>query len=289
MKDTTRFKVVEITPDMARKWLENNNPHNRNVYERVVLSYARDMATGNWVVNNQGIGFDSNGNLVDGQHRLYACIRANRPFKSLVVLGLPVANGNGIRVQMTIDQGKSRQAGDVFSLAYGVKDANHQAAITRGLVDIVTMAAGIKTRSRLSIRCLAEIRELYEDEIEIAMGGKSGAIRGLVYSPTMAAFAFAAKPFPEKVREFIAQYYSGENIHKGDPALTLRNYMLARSGWKVRGGSVRSAAIRATLQALEKHVKGEKLKISTQSMAGLAYFTNNQKYFVNKVIEITDI
>jgi hypothetical protein len=41
-------ELVEITPAMAREWLEKNIENNRGVRPSVVEAYARDMVAGEW-------------------------------------------------------------------------------------------------------------------------------------------------------------------------------------------------------------------------------------------------
>lgn len=72
-----------ITPDIAKEYL-SHNIINRPLRSKVVESLMRDMKNGNFVLTHQGIAFDSNGNLIDGQHRLTACALANVPFETLV-------------------------------------------------------------------------------------------------------------------------------------------------------------------------------------------------------------
>jgi hypothetical protein len=63
-------ELVEITPAMAREWLEKNIENNRGVGAQVVDAYARDMLAGKWYIPGDPIRFDEDGNLIDGQHRL---------------------------------------------------------------------------------------------------------------------------------------------------------------------------------------------------------------------------
>lgn len=71
----TEWKVV--TPAMATKWLEEGNTHNRKVRDSVVMRYAADMKAGRWKQTHQGIAFNGDGTLLDGQHRLFAIIEAD--------------------------------------------------------------------------------------------------------------------------------------------------------------------------------------------------------------------
>lgn len=86
MENNIITKVVNVTPDMAREWLKAN-VHNRRVRPNVVDRYARDMADGKWMLTHQGIAFDKNGTLVDGQHRLLAICKANVPVTMMVTDG----------------------------------------------------------------------------------------------------------------------------------------------------------------------------------------------------------
>ena len=82
-------KVVEVTPDMATKWLEGN-VHNRRIRQPEVNKFSRDMKAGKWYVTHQGIAFDEKGTLVDGQHRLWAIIESGCTVPMMVHHGLPM-------------------------------------------------------------------------------------------------------------------------------------------------------------------------------------------------------
>lgn len=73
-----------ITPEMAKEMLEHNSV-NRPIRKRVMISLARDMATpGGWKLTGDPVLFDTKGNLIDGQHRLTACVQADTPFETWV-------------------------------------------------------------------------------------------------------------------------------------------------------------------------------------------------------------
>jgi hypothetical protein len=116
-------EAVEITPELARKWL-GQNTHNRNVRQRVVLAYAADMVAGNWQWNGESIKFAIDGTLLDGQHRLAAIIESGMTITMLVVRGLPS------EAQETVDGGAKRKFSDVLQLR-GERSPVLLAAITR--------------------------------------------------------------------------------------------------------------------------------------------------------------
>lgn len=118
------FEIVTISPDMARVWLAEHNHGNRTVRQHAVTRYAADMAAGRWTMNGASIVFDEDGRLIDGQHRLIACIKADREFTSLIMRGAErpaVAD---------IDTGAGRTLGDLLKWQ-GVPHYNRVAAAIR--------------------------------------------------------------------------------------------------------------------------------------------------------------
>lgn len=81
--------VVLITPQMAKTCLLKNNKNNRKLNEIRVLTYANLMKAGLWKLTHQGIAFDYNGELIDGQTRLNAIVRANVSVRMMVSKGFP--------------------------------------------------------------------------------------------------------------------------------------------------------------------------------------------------------
>lgn len=62
-------KIVNVTPAMARMFLKSNTA-NRPLRFGVVEGFRSLYERGEWKLTHQGIAFDSNGTLIDGQHRL---------------------------------------------------------------------------------------------------------------------------------------------------------------------------------------------------------------------------
>ena len=125
-----RTKTEVITPEWAIDILENHNPYNRKLSENTVQAYAADMRNGRWVLNHQGLAFDTNKNLCDGQHRLWAVVFSGKTIESLVTYDIPVSeNKNGIELNSmdTIDRGRFRQTGQQMQL-HGIKNGALTAA-----------------------------------------------------------------------------------------------------------------------------------------------------------------
>ena len=108
-KPYTNCFIVTVTPELAREWLKNNR-FNRPLKARLVEKYVRQILEGNWQRTHQGIAFDENGIIIDGQHRLCAIIRTGQSVRMLVFL-----NETQLAHE-SIDNGKTRSLLDVVRL-----------------------------------------------------------------------------------------------------------------------------------------------------------------------------
>lgn len=127
-------EIMTITPELAVLMLERNLDNNRAQSRHTIRSYEREIIDHRMMLTNQGIGFDANGRLVDGQHRLMACVQSKESFESVVVFGLDPD------CFMYVDSGKKRTAADKVGIA-GFPERNNLAAAARivlchGLVGI---------------------------------------------------------------------------------------------------------------------------------------------------------
>lgn len=127
IKQSVKFELVTISPEIAAAWLDQNT-HNRPFKSSVADKYHRDLLSGEFMFAGQSICFDRNGVLLDGQHRLAACIKAGVPFQSIVVYGLDP------KAQQHMDQGKGRTAADALALA-GFHHTKAAAAVARLMLD----------------------------------------------------------------------------------------------------------------------------------------------------------
>lgn len=75
--------LENVTPQLAKEYLKHN-VRNRTVKVGEVESIARDIKRGDYRLTHQGIAFDTEGTLIDGQQRLLAVIMANQPIQILV-------------------------------------------------------------------------------------------------------------------------------------------------------------------------------------------------------------
>ena len=79
-----------------------------------------------WTLTNDAITFDTDGNLINGQHRLTACVETNTPIDVIVIRGLPPY------AQLAMDTGRKRTVSDYLQLR-GYKNCDRIAAIGASL------------------------------------------------------------------------------------------------------------------------------------------------------------
>lgn len=150
-----------ITPEIAKDYLSKVDPQmkNRPINKRYVELYARDMTAGKWRITHQGIAFDKDGYLRDGQHRLNAIIKANVPVTMMVSRGLAENSYLGI------DSGLKRKTRDTLYFSGEFYDDavirnDRILATIRSLVD-----CGYKARLIISTDCIIYLYQKMQEEL----------------------------------------------------------------------------------------------------------------------------
>lgn len=218
-----------ITPQMAESWLEKNKG-NRPVRDHHVRSLAKEMSEGRWQLNGEAIVFDYNGNLLDGQHRLWAAFDHGQSFDSVVVRGVcPDAF-------KTMDSGMKRSAGDVLTkegMTYGTLTA----AALRLVHFYETGRRDHLAVARMSNAETSAMAKRYPRIVEAVEVVGPDATLKRICSPTAAAalMYFALEADAVRAKTFMEAMSSGENLKRGDPRLTCRNYFINS---KARGASI---------------------------------------------------
>ena len=97
------FKIMLVTPDMARDWLKTNTRNrtpNRDKLAKVKYDLTHDL----FELTHQAIAFDVNGELIDGQHRLLAIVETGIPAPLTVAFNAPRSANMDIGTKRTQKQ-----------------------------------------------------------------------------------------------------------------------------------------------------------------------------------------
>jgi|694.fasta_scaffold05720_11 hypothetical protein len=128
--------LENITPYMAKKYLETQGV-NRTINPLRVLEYADRMKKGQWLVG-QAITFDSDGCLIDGQHRLEAVIKYGNAVNFLVVRGVAKESAS------VFDVGQKRTMAQVAK----IQGIDHPQMTERnGILNSALIGSRLKTRT----------------------------------------------------------------------------------------------------------------------------------------------
>lgn len=100
---------TEIDPELAAELLKRNH-ENRNPKPRKIEQFVREMQRGAWDIDVSDIKFGRNGDLVDGQNRLLACIEAKVPFPTMI----RTCVNPGAKAK--VDTGSARTAADALKM-----------------------------------------------------------------------------------------------------------------------------------------------------------------------------
>lgn len=189
--------VEKITPKIADAYLDQNT-NNRNLRSRHVDEICRDMENGSFMANGDAIRFSETGTLLDGQHRLAACVKSGVTFETVVIRGLPN------EAQRTMDSGSKRTAGDTLSL-YGVHHAN---IVSASIKTIYGIRSG-NLQSELVTK--EEIFNFYEKNTDIGYWASYSqkAFPKLSSLMTAVSFIISKKYGDDTARAFVDVFKSG--------------------------------------------------------------------------------
>ena len=185
------------------------NSHNRARKPGKIKEYAHDMASSAWHLTGDTIKFTKSGLLGDGQNRLYACVRARKPFLTHVVFGIDDA------VFPWLDKGRTRSIGDDFFVD-GMENPQLLAHVMRWL-ELFRLD---KVKERTSFT-RAEIRDAYfnqgYDHELIHLGMEKGlAVQKANNTPRSLAAALYYL-FAQKDRELADEFFDAwsQGTHAG--------------------------------------------------------------------------
>lgn len=220
--------VATVRPQVAEQWLEERQRRNRRIAGNVVNRYVRAMAAGDWRVNGEAIVFSDKGLLMNGQHRLTACVASREPLKVLVVVG--VADSDDMMA--TFDGGLVRTGGQILGMAN-----YHNPNILSAMADIVyKYENSIPLPAKIDSVARLHTVERHPDMVKYT-GVKQQVARsftnfpGSLYSGLHYLFTRVDE---KKAQEFTNALLTGYGLIKGQPVAALRTTALRYSQGRSR-------------------------------------------------------
>ena len=269
----TQFKVEHISPEMAQEWVSNTKDKlQRKSHESTVKEYVKYMKNGEWVLNYEPIILSVNKSVLDGLHRLKACIASGVSFPSLVVYNSIEAAEN--EMFNTYDRGTGRTLGDVLS-ARKIHYSNATASTANLYHQLINNRIGIAADSsrgsspsgtnkhfRLSPKMLLDFIEKEEGFIDFvahAARVQAGGSKLLMQAKFIGLWYFCHKHDAKKADSFFTSLSVGANLPESSPVFFLRkklsDYRNGVSGLKSK------QVFNLILRCFEMYCNGEKVNI----------------------------
>lgn len=238
---TISSRIETITPKQARHTLDYFNTCNRHMRMSHAERLAKAITDGDFRLTHQGIAFNCDGTLYDGQHRLMAIVLAGKSVEMMVTRGLPV------EARDAIDLGVKREISDILGFEDDRVQKIHVA------VAKVVYSRG-ENHAALKMTVAEVCRFLYQhwDAIDFAAGGKQAR-----NFPAVVRGAIARAWYTEdhaRLEQFKEVMFTGVMEGPGDiAAVRLRNSLMGR--WKAFKGTT----YRKAENAISKFVRNEQI------------------------------
>ena len=252
--------IETITPDIAAQWLRSNSG-NRPLSRNTVEVYVTDMRAGRWQLNGETIIFDESGGLINGQHRLTACVKAGVPFVSAIVRGVDRSSF------VTMDNGRRRKAADVLAISGEVNTlllsacARTHAQLRMGFTTTLakTVTSGVIIEE---VKNYPAIRVV----VNVAVGNKK--LRSMVNGSVIGVFARAISlGWEEEILSAMERIGSGKHTRDDDPIWLLRERLIDNRAvaTKIAKSSIEIAVTIKAVNALVQHKNVKLLRYSPTS------------------------
>jgi hypothetical protein len=248
---TMQSKLEKITPKKAAEYLAQNFC-NRPISPPTRQKYVRLIQTGKFYVTHQGVAFDEQGRLRDGQHRLAAVVEADTPVTMMVTRGLTEA------AALAIDDGRKRTDAHALSMAHGALISGFVTAIAK---EMYTGGLHLDTSTKPVTADRLEIVEFYgqhEEAIRTIVEAFRDNTAGVGAAYILAALARATYHVPaKKLKRFAEVLASGYSKEGEELIITLRNHILLKRRQEKKTRALRDELYAKTEQTLVDWVENK--------------------------------
>lgn len=222
---TITAAIETITPETAKHYL-TRQARNRPVKKGHVARLAADMKAGRWDMTGEAIKFNGS-TLIDGQHRLVACVESDCAFTTLVVRGLSTDAAK------VMDIGVKRGVSDAIRM-FGTNQVPN--TVTVAACARIIMSLRLRPDTPTAAYSMVTHAEIV-GEIESNLDEYNSAARyGMLFkswgsSSSAAALAMLATESSysyEQLQQYYEHVSSGVGLNANDPCLTYRNWISKR-------------------------------------------------------------
>lgn len=212
---TITYRTETIKPERAIELLEGNT-HNRDLKQSHVEKLAQIMRLGQWELNGESIKINGT-NILDGQHRLWACVEADVAFTTLVIRGLKK------HVQKTVDTGMIRTGAHHFQM----EGETYASLLSHTVAKIMAHDEGCaRIRTGVSNISLEDYLKENPDIREFVNHYGASSMKIMPRAIAAAAHYIFSRIDPEEADEFMGNVIEGVGLKKETPQLCLREKLI---------------------------------------------------------------
>lgn len=249
-----RIEKVIVTPKLAAAYL-NRNKNNRKINTKIVAKYAADIKNNKWKEDTgELIKISTDGNLIDGQHRLSAIVEAKKS------IFLHIAFDVSPDVFDILDTGKPRSAADVFHM----QGVNYSTQLPSMISTFLRLESG-----KFPNREIFTNQRVYSEYLDNSAYWDSLAIKtysfylsfSKILPPSVigGVYAHIDKNKNKEMQEgFIKQLCTGVDI-KNKTMITLRNVLISDK-MKKRNKMNNTEKVSLIIRAWNAFIVGRELK-----------------------------
>jgi hypothetical protein len=161
--ETERMEAIDVTPEIAAKWLEKHNTLNRPLNRRHVAEIVESMKSGAFVPSGETIKFCEDDSLLDGQHRLWAICVSGLTYTFKVEFGLPP------EARQFVDINKTRSKSDIVAIS------NPGLSFTARDREVINIC--FDGSRYFTVQDIMTIAHLYHKELKFVESAFSGTFR----------------------------------------------------------------------------------------------------------------
>ena len=245
-----KTEIKTVTPEMAQAYLTRNT-RNRKLRQSVVDRYAGDMASGKWQLTHQGLAFNCDGTLLDGQHRLAAIVKAGVPVTMMMTFGVHED------AQRDMDTLEIRNPADSLSMSYGHSITNQDVALAN-MVFYTVKRRAFKASNSLLYDMLISLKSSMAWTAKYRNLGRTGVRSAPVWAAICLSYYY--EPDLERLADF-CETILGRRMAIGteDRAAQVLRELLIASKSSTRNSDTRAEVFLKTQRAVHAFCRRESL------------------------------
>lgn len=147
--------IASVDKKIAESFLKTNFRNNRKLSVAKVKLYANEMLSEEWSADSNMICFDSEGCLINGQHRLHAVILSDTVQTFVIARNMPTESAR------VFDQGRARNQVDRINIAGFNMKQKHNTIVRNAMTRMESKRIGAKFYREKKTD--VEIQQVYQD------------------------------------------------------------------------------------------------------------------------------